>query len=134
AQVELAIEAASVVILVVNVQEGVVPLDREAASRLRRSGKTMLLAVNKVDTSKAEGGMDDFAALGFEKMFPVSAIHGEGIEALMDAAMAKLKVQSPKPKAESQDNVEGRSRRDNEPDAIEDLTTPPPHVGGYEAL
>src|SRR6266850_6877227 len=47
AQVELAIEAASVVILTVNVQEGIVPLDREAASRLRRSGKPVLLAVNK---------------------------------------------------------------------------------------
>src|SRR5205085_11623615 len=39
AQVDLAIEAANVIILVVNVQEGVVPLDREAAMRLRRSGK-----------------------------------------------------------------------------------------------
>src|SRR5512147_2890906 len=38
-QVELAIEAADVILLVVNVQEGVVPLDREAATRLRRSGK-----------------------------------------------------------------------------------------------
>src|SRR3954454_11293383 len=48
AQVELAIEAANVVILVVNVQEGIVALDREAAMRLRRSGKTVLLGVNKV--------------------------------------------------------------------------------------
>src|SRR4051812_43851038 len=56
-QVELAIEAANVVILVVNVQEGIVPLDREAAARLRRSGKPVLLAVNKVDTSKAEPGL-----------------------------------------------------------------------------
>ena len=131
AQVELAIEAASVVILTVNVQEGIVPLDREAASRLRRSGKTVLLSVNKVDTSKAESGMDDFAQLGFEKMFAVSAIHGEGIEALMDAAMAELQVQSPKSKAESQDNIEGRS---DEADATEDLRTPPPYVGGYEPL
>src|SRR3989440_4077599 len=49
-QVELAIEAANVIILVVNVQEGVVPLDREAAVRLRRSGKPVLVAINKVDT------------------------------------------------------------------------------------
>ena len=53
-QVELAIEAANVIILVVNVQEGVVPLDREAAARLRRSGKPVLVAVNKVDTHRAE--------------------------------------------------------------------------------
>ena len=89
-QVELAIEAAHVIILVVNVQEGVVPLDREAAQRLRQSGKPVLVAVNKVDTHRAEPGTPEFAELGFEKVFPVSAIHGEGIEPLMDAATALL--------------------------------------------
>ena len=91
-QVEIAIESANVIILVVNVQEGVVPLDREVAQRLRKSGKPVLVAVNKVDTSRAEKGMDEFAALGFEKIFPVSAIHGEGIENLMDAAASFLPV------------------------------------------
>jgi GTPase len=89
-QVDLAIEAASVIILVVNVQEGVVPLDREVASRLRRSNKPVLVAVNKVDTSRAEAGADEFTNLGFENIFPVSAIHGEGIEALMKAAVGLL--------------------------------------------
>jgi len=94
AQVELAIEAASVIILVVNVQEGVVPLDREAAARLRRSGKPVLVAVNKVDTGRCEANALEFAELGFEKIFPVSAIHGEGIEPLMDAAMAFMPQES----------------------------------------
>lgn len=89
-QVELAIEAASAIILVVNVQEGVVPLDREVAERLRKSRKPVLVAVNKVDTFRAEAGADEFSQLGFEKIFPVTAIHGEGIEALMDAAAAFL--------------------------------------------
>jgi GTP-binding protein len=89
-QVELAIEAANVIILVVNVQEGVVPLDREAAARLRRSGKPVLVAINKVDTGRADIGAPEFAELGFEKTFPVSAIHGEGIEPLMDASVALL--------------------------------------------
>ncbi len=91
-QVSLAIEAAQVIILVVNVQEGIVPLDREVAERLRRSGKPVLVAVNKVDTNRAESGADEFAGLGFERLFPVSAIHGEGIEALMEAAMTLLPV------------------------------------------
>ena len=64
-----------------NVQEGVVPLDREVAARLRHSGKPVLVAVNKVDTDRAEGGAAEFSELGFDKIFPVSAIHGEGIEA-----------------------------------------------------
>ncbi len=92
-QVELALEAASVIILVTNVQEGVVPLDREVAERLRKSNKPVLVAVNKVDTYRAEAGADEFTALGFEKIFPVTAIHGEGIEALMDAAVAFLSQQ-----------------------------------------
>src|SRR5437660_12177419 len=84
-QVELAIEAANAIILVVNVQEGVVALDRDAATRLRQSGKPVLVAVNKVDTSRAENNALEFSALGFDKVFPVSAIHGEGIEPLIAA-------------------------------------------------
>jgi GTP-binding protein len=101
AQVELALEAANVIILVVNVQEGIVPLDREAAARLRHSGKPVLVAVNKVDTHRAEVGASEFSELGFDKVFPVSAIHGEGIQPLMDAAMKLLKVQVPEPEVPS---------------------------------
>ena len=89
-QVELAIEAANVIILVVNVQEGVVPLDREAAERLRRSGKPVLVAANKADTERTEKDADEFAELGFEKVFPVSAIHGSGVSELMNEAAALL--------------------------------------------
>src|SRR5258708_38263137 len=49
-QVDLAIEAANVIILVVNTQEGVVPLDREVAMKLRAAGKPVIVAANKVDT------------------------------------------------------------------------------------
>src|SRR5277367_6410767 len=94
-QVNIAIDAASAIILVVNVQEGVVPLDREVAQKLRASGKPILVAINKVDNSLAEKNMDEFSRLGFEKMFPVSAIHGEGIQNLMDAATAFLPAAIP---------------------------------------
>src|SRR5262245_3274545 len=91
-QVELAIESAHVIILTVNVQEGVMPLDREVSERLRRSGKPVLVAANKVDTSGIETEAIEFAELGFARVFPVSAIHGLGIEALMEAAMELLPV------------------------------------------
>src|SRR4051812_28710823 len=58
-QVEIAIEAADVIILVVNIQDGVVPLDREVAERLRGSQKRVLVAINKADTERAESGMDE---------------------------------------------------------------------------
>jgi GTP-binding protein len=93
-QVDIAIESANVIILVVNVQEGIVPLDNEVALRLRKCGKPVIVAVNKVDTSKADPGIAEFARLGFEKVFPVSAIHGGGISDLMDSAFSLLPVES----------------------------------------
>lgn len=89
-QVELAIEAANVILLVTDVQQGVVPLDQEVAERLRRSGKPVLVVVNKVDTDRVEIEADEFARLGFERIFPVSAIHGQGIEPLVAAAVELL--------------------------------------------
>lgn len=93
-QVQVAIEEAQVVILVVNIQEGLMPLDREVAIRLRTAGKMVLVAVNKTDQSGIEPNAAEFAALGFPKIIPVSAIHGRGIDALMDAAMKHLPKES----------------------------------------
>jgi GTP-binding protein len=93
-QVEIAIEAANAIILVVNVQEGIVPLDREVAQHLHKSGKPVFMAVNKVDTHRLEGATTEFSQLGFEKIFPVSAIHGEGIQNLMNETTALLPQQS----------------------------------------
>jgi len=92
-QVEIAIESAACIILVVNVQEGVVPLDQEVAAKLHRSRKPVLVAVNKVDTERAEKGAFEFSELGFEKIFPVTAIHGEGIKELMEAATGLLNAE-----------------------------------------
>jgi GTP-binding protein len=89
-QVQIALDSAHVIILVVNVQEGIVPLDLEVAQRLRTSGKPVLVAVNKVDHPKVEPNVAEFTRLGFPKMFPVSAIHGLGIDDLMAGACALL--------------------------------------------
>jgi GTP-binding protein len=89
-QVELAIQAADVIVLVVDAREGLVPLDREVAERLRRSGKPVLVAANKADTPETQSLAVEFSELGFERVFAVSAIHGPGVEALMDAAVEML--------------------------------------------
>ena len=93
-QAQIAIESANVIILVVNVREGIAPLDREVAARLRRCGKPVLVAANKVDNDRVEAGAAEFAELGFDNIFPVSAIHDKGISALMEAAMALLPGES----------------------------------------
>jgi GTPase len=110
-QVELAIEAANVIVLVVNVQEGVAPLDIEAARRLRKSGKPVLVAANKVDTHRLETAAMEFTQLGFEQVFPVSAIHGEGINNLMETALALL------PKDAEELEGEGRTAEDEDESA-----------------
>lgn len=121
-QVELAIASANAIILVVNVQEGVVPLDREVAERLRKSGKPILVAANKADTERAAKDADEFAELGFDKIFPVSAIHGRGIEDLMNEAVALL------PKVGSQQSVVSSNAGDATVPATDDqlLTTDSP--------
>ena len=93
-QVQLAIDAADVIILTVNAQEGIVPLDREVAERLHATSKPVLIAVNKVDNRRLEPAADEFSVLGFEKIFPVTAIHGYGIEDLMKDAVALLPPQA----------------------------------------
>ncbi len=89
-QVQLAIEAADVIILTVNAQEGIVPLDREVAERLRQTAKPVIVAANKVDNRRLEPAAAEFSELGFEKIFPLTAIHGEGIDELMREAVRRL--------------------------------------------
>jgi GTP-binding protein len=125
-QVALAIEAANVIVLVVNVQEGIVPLDEEVASRLRRSGKPILVAVNKVDTSRLETAALEFTRLGFERVFPVSAIHGEGIQDLMKAALTFLPAETAKAEnlTEGPDHAENESVRGLSSEAASRLAGP----------
>ncbi len=96
-QVHLAIEAAHVIVLTVNIQEGIVALDDDVARLLRACGKPVLLAVNKVDNELEEGGLNAFRGLGFERMFPVSAIHGRGITELLNTATDLLPPADPVP-------------------------------------
>ena len=89
-QVNLAIEAADAIIFVVDMQSAILPLDEEVAQHLRQSGKPTLLAINKSDHAEAEQHAVEFAALGFEQTFPVSALHDRGIGALMQATLEHL--------------------------------------------
>ena len=89
-QVKIAIDAADVIVFVVDVRDGVVPLDQEVAMRLRECGRPVLMAINKADTVQMDEGGPDFASLGFEEMFNVSAIQSRGVEALMKRAVTFL--------------------------------------------
>jgi GTP-binding protein len=85
-QAEIAIEMATAIIMVVDVTEGVVPLDQEIARKLRTSGKQVFLAVNKADNDRRSGNAAEFSELGFEQTFSIAAVHGIGVSELLDAA------------------------------------------------
>jgi GTPase len=83
-QAHRAIEKAARVVQVVDGRAGPVPVDAELARLLRRAGKPPIIAVNKVDSSKQAELAAAFYELG-DAVFPVSAEHGFGIDALLDA-------------------------------------------------
>jgi GTP-binding protein len=89
AQVDAALADAAAVILVVDVQQGVHPMDEEVAQIVRRSGVPCVVAVNKCDLPAHERGAGDFARLGFP-YFPVAAQHDRGMGDLMDAVLPHL--------------------------------------------
>src|SRR5262249_46429949 len=83
-QGRLALEEAAAIILVVDVRTELAAPDYELAQLLRRVGKPLFLAVNKVDTPKLEAEAENFRTLGIENLFPVSAEHGTGTAELLD--------------------------------------------------
>ena len=88
-QAHRAIESATRVVQVVDGRAGVLPLDAELAQLLRRAGKPPVIAVNKVDSPKQAELAAQFYELG-DEVFPVSAEHGFGVDALLDALTQNL--------------------------------------------
>ena len=83
-QARAAIAESDLVIFVVDGKNGLSPQDRELAVDLRKLGKPMALVVNKVDGPRHDDGSHEFHELGFERIFPLSAAHGRGIDELCD--------------------------------------------------
>lgn len=89
-QAQKAIEEAAHLVLVVDAREGIVPLDEELALLLRRTGKSLCLAVNKIDTAQHSPLAAEFHRLGIQPIFPLSAEHGLGVDDLLDHVTAGL--------------------------------------------
>lgn len=86
-QTEQAIDEADVVVFVVDGRSGVTALDKEIANRLRKSGRNVLLAVNKSEGMNHGIVVADFHELGLGQPLPISAAHGEGVRALIELAL-----------------------------------------------
>ena len=89
-QAEIAVEMADAVLLVVDAQVGITETDARVVRMLRRSGKPVVLAANKVDSPAQEGDAATLWNLGLGEPFPVSALHGRGSGEVLDAVMEVL--------------------------------------------
>ncbi|HFG0464386.1 TPA: ribosome biogenesis GTPase Der [Flavobacterium psychrophilum] len=84
-QVELAIDESDVIIFVVDVEEGITPMDDAVAKMLRKVTKPVLLAVNKVDNAMREKDAVEFYNLGLGEYYTFASISGSGTGDLLDA-------------------------------------------------
>ncbi len=95
-QAEIAIEAASLIFLVVDGRTGLTVPDQELIRLLRRTQKPTFLVVNKIDSDKQSSETAEFFGLGINHVFPISAEHGRGITELLD----EVAIQMPAPQEE----------------------------------
>jgi GTP-binding protein len=104
-QAQLAAEEAAAIVLVVDGREGLTEVDRSVAGLLRRAGKPLFVAVNKMDTARTEedAPLAEFWRLGFGEVLPVSAEHGRGTGELVDAILAALALPEAPPPPEQAD-------------------------------
>lgn len=89
-QVELAIDEADVIIFVVDVEEGITPMDDAVAKLLRKVTKPVLLAINKVDNAMREKDAVEFYNLGLGDFYTISGTSGSGTGELLDALVEVL--------------------------------------------
>ncbi|MGE5545059.1 MAG: ribosome biogenesis GTPase Der [Bacillota bacterium] len=104
-QAELAIDEADVIIMVVDAREGLVQEDEVIAGILRKSGKPVVLAANKVEDFRNQAQFYEFFALGLSEPIPISAAHGLNINDLLDEVAAGFPI------AEEDSSGEGLSTR-----------------------
>ena len=114
-QAHVAIKKAALLVLVVDSQAGLTPLDEELARLLRTTGKPFVVAVNKVDAMSQESNANVFHRIGVP-VFPIAAEHGTGVDDLLDSALAQVSVVA---------SVE----EEKQPDVIEVAIIGRPNVG-----
>jgi GTPase len=114
-QAHVAISKAALLVLVVDSQAGLTPVDQELARLLRSTGKPFVVAVNKVDAPSQEANAAAFHQIGVP-VFPIAAEHGTGVDDLLDAALAETEVVD--------SNLE-----EHEPESVEVAIIGRPNVG-----
>ena len=89
-QVQLAIEESDIIVFVVDVEDGITPMDSEVAKILRKVKKPIFIAVNKVDNAMRVADAVEFYNLGLGDYHTISSINGSGTGDILDAIVAKI--------------------------------------------
>ena len=89
-QVQLAIEESDIIVFVVDVEDGITPMDAEVAKILRKVKKPIFIAVNKVDNAMRVADAVEFYNLGLGDYHTISSINGSGTGDILDAIVAKI--------------------------------------------
>ncbi|PKD44543.1 ribosome biogenesis GTPase Der [Rhodohalobacter barkolensis] len=94
-QVHLAMDESDVILFVVDTESGISSLDQSVANMLRKQEKPVFLVVNKADNEQKTMEAVEFYSLGFDEIYPVSAISGTGTGDLLDKVVEKLPPEEP---------------------------------------
>ncbi|MFD0992609.1 ribosome biogenesis GTPase Der [Tenacibaculum geojense] len=89
-QVQLAIEESDIIVFVVDVEQGITPMDDAVAKILRQVNKPIFIAVNKVDNAMRAADAVEFYSLGLGDYYTISSINGSGTGELLDAVAEKI--------------------------------------------
>lgn len=99
-QVHIALDESDVILFVVDTEAGITSLDMSVANLLRQQEKPVLLVANKADNEERALNATEFYSLGFEELFPVSAINGTGTGDLLDRLVELLPEEKEEPESE----------------------------------
>lgn len=95
-QVHIAIDESDLLLFVVDVETGITSLDKEIAQKLRKQSVPVVVVVNKADNEERKLNASEFYRLGFEQLWPISAISGTGTGDLLDEVVEQLPAETDK--------------------------------------
>jgi GTP-binding protein len=93
-QIEKALLSSDLLLFVCDGEKGCLSLDSDLAERLRKSGKKIILVINKIDNEKKKENIPDFYELGLGEPLPVSCLHNLGIKDLLDEVASAIPLYS----------------------------------------
>ncbi len=102
-QTKQAVAESDIIIFLVDGRLGMAPQDHVIADFLRKTGRPIILAVNKTEGMQAGVVTADFHELGLGEPFPISSAHGDGVRGLLDDALDSLGIPEPEPEEQEND-------------------------------